>query len=143
MTKNSTEYPEQQWPRPQLMKEESEFKKAHVQNITSSVSTLRQLDRNNLLPWYWNIHLSCLTEIHDWLIDWLIAEDISQYLSRIFLDICRLVVIPQSRLAEDISQFPLTSSCKNEIGAKRLKQLKSPEMVLKISKPQIHKNNNF
>ena len=44
---------------------------AHVQNITSSVSTLRQLDRNNLLQWYWNIYIyiSCSTEIHDWLIE--------------------------------------------------------------------------
>ena len=41
-----------------------------MQNITSPVSTLRQLDRYNPLQWYWNMHLSCLTEIHDWLIDW-------------------------------------------------------------------------
>ena len=54
--------------------------------------------------------------------------------ARGFIDICQMVVLPQSRLAEDISQFPLTSSCKNEIGAKRLKQLKSPEMVLKSLK---------
>ena len=43
---------------------------AHVQNITSSVSTLRQLDRNNLLQWYWNIYIYILFNWNTWLIDW-------------------------------------------------------------------------